>query len=98
VLLQGYRTDVKTPERVQQIYMWNQNKSTNTASRQLANQFCDNSNTRWLTGTPEVDLPRAFRCYGFCARKSTTLAFASAFGLRLFMFFGKRKNLELVDF
>jgi len=33
---------------------------TNTASRQLANQFRDNSNPRWLTRIPEVGLPRGF--------------------------------------
>ena len=45
-----YRTDVKTLERVRQIYLWNQNKSTNMASRQLVNRFWDNSTSRWLTG------------------------------------------------
>lgn len=92
MLLQGYRTDVKTSECVQQIYLWNQSKSMNTANRQRAKQFWDNSNPRWLTGTPEVGLPLAFHCYFFCARKSTTLAFASAFGLLLFMPFGNKTS------
>ena len=92
MLLHGYRTDVKTPERVRQIYVWNQNKSTNTACRQLANQFWDNSTPRRLTGTPEVGLPRSFRCHVFCARKSTTLAFASTFGPPMYMTFRNKTS------
>jgi hypothetical protein len=93
VLLQGYRTDNKTPGRVRKICGWNQNEKTNTTSRQLAKQFWDNLKPRWFTGTPEVASLRAFHCYVFCARKSTTLAFARAFGLLLFMPFGN-KNLN----